>query len=873
MIGVIVPRRLRADWRKEWEAELYHRETLLAEWDKLCLRTKLDLVWRSTSAFWDGLWIQSYRWEDEVIQDLRFGLRMLLKQPVFTLIAVLTLAMGVGANLTIFGFVDSFFFRPIPVPDLDRVVNVEARRETQWNGYYSYPAYVYFRDNSKSFESLAAHYSTAPLNVEIAGDGRVTNGAVVSANYFSLLGIKPALGRFFLSSEDEAADRDPVVVIGYRLWQDRLGGNPDVLGKEIRLNGSACRIVGVAPESFPGVLAGFPNQFWLPTAMLHLGYRWCDTLNDPDCRILELIGRLERGKTFAEAESELNGLATQLATLYPNEKNRVLSVRAPLGVRRNERETFAYQMQLLMAVTGLLLLVACANVASLLLVRAAARRKEIAIRLCIGVGRWRLIRQFLTENLILALAGGALGVLLSRWAKDFLAAFYNRDGSVHYDLSFSPRALAYAIGLTLFSGLLFGLFPAIQATRQNLAQTLKEEGGSQSARPQRFRSALVVGQVALSLALLVVAGLLVRSEAEVRRGANFDPQHVATLRLRPGLMNYKPEPAQAFMREVVRRFEATPGVESVTVGGGVGLVWLNAGSLRVRLPEQAADGPEAQLRVYYQEVGPRFCETLKIPIIEGREFNDRDLPGATPAVIINETLARRLWLQESAVARTVMLNDKPYQIVGVIKDAQLHSAVDDSSPFFYLPYWQNNLRPQIDARLLVRVAGDPGTMLSTLRGVVSSLDPQVPVEEAGPLMRQINEHYKSVLLTSSVVTWAGGLAFFLSMLGLYGVLAFSVSERRREIGIRMALGAGHNHVLKLVIGHGLWLTLGGVVIGLLASVAATQFVKSLLYGVSATDPMTFVVTVVLLLSVALLACWIPARRATRVDPLIALRHD
>src|SRR5262245_852923 len=842
--------------------------------------TEAEAEWAARRQFGNATLLQELNREmrgfrpiETLLQDLRYSLRLLRKNPGFTAAAVLSLALGIGANLTIFSFVDAFFLRPIPAREPERLVTVEARRNGRWNAYYAYPAYVHFRNHSNSFEALATHYSTAPLNLVINGDARMANGAVVSANYFSMLGIQPLLGRFFLPEEDAVPDRNPVVVISYRMWQDHFGGDPAVLGKELSLNGAACQIVGVAPEYFPGVLAGFPNEFWLPTMMLHLGYRGCDALTNALCKPLQLLGRLAPGRTLAEAEAELNLLARQLAATFPTEQGRVISLRPALGVRMIEREAYAYHMQLLMTVTGLLLLIACANVAGLMMVRGAARRKEIAVRLCIGAGRGRLIRQFLTESLSLAFAGGGLGLVLSRWARDLLATFYNTSNGVRYDLSLGSRSLVYALALALFTGLLSGLLPAFQVTRHDLTRALKDDGASQRPRRQRLRSALVIGQVALSLALLVAAGLLVRSESHIREGSNFDPQHVAAIRLRPGLLNYSPEQAQAFTREVARRLEATPGVESVSLGSGTGLAWLSGGEVRVRLPEQAEQRAEEQLRVEYQEIAPNFYKTLKIPLLGGREFNEGDRPGAPRAAVINETLARRLWPDGAAVERTLLLNDQPYQIVGVSKDAQLYNAFDGPQPFLHLPYWQNNIRPQRDARLLIRVAGDTETMLPSLRRVIASVDPQVPLDEVMPLTRQINTVFKAVMLTSAVLTWAGALAFFLSMLGLYGVLAFAVGARTREIGIRMALGAERRDVLRLVITQGLRLALAGVGIGLLAAYAATRLMKTLLYGVSPTDAPTFIGIASSLMVVALLACWIPARRATKVDPMIALRRD
>jgi predicted permease len=817
--------------------------------------------------------IRGFRPIETLFQDLRYGLRVLRKNPGFTVAAILSLALGIGANLTIFSFVDAFFLRPIPAREPERLVNAEGILSPWPHGYYAYPSYVLYRDHSKSFEALAAHYSTTPLNMVIDGDSRMVNGAVVSANYFSMLGIQPRLGRFFLPEEDAVPDRNPVVVISYRMWQDRFNGDPSALGKELSLNGAACQIIGVAPPDFPGVLAGFPNDLWLPTMMLRLGYRYCDSLTDSGCRPLELLGRLAPDRTLAEAEAELNLLAQRFAPAFPSEQGRVISLRHTLGVRVNERSDYAYQMQLLMAVTGLLLLIACANVAGLLLVRAAARRKEISIRLCIGAGRWRLIRQFLTESLLLAVAGGGLGLLISRWATDLLAVFYNSSGwDVRYDLSLSPRAFVYALALTLSTGLFFGLAPALQATRQDLARALKDEGGSQSPRRLRLRSALVIGQVALSLALLVAAGLLVRSESNIRHGAIFDPRQIVILRLRPGLVNYNPEKAQAFTREVVRRLEGVPGVQSVSLARA-SMAWPSSGHVRVRLPEQVSNRPEEQLQVEYHEIAPRLFETLRIPLIQGRDFNDGDAAGAPRVVIVNETLAKRMWPGGEPLERILVVNDQPYLVAGVLKDAQLRNAAEAPLPFLYLPYWQNNLRPQIDSQIVARVTGDPQTMLPILRRTIVAVDPQVPLGEATSLVRQIDAVFKSVMLTSSVVTWTGALAFFLSMLGLYGVLAFAVSARTREIGIRMALGAKRSDVLRLVIAQGLRLALAGVGIGLLVAYAATRLIKSLLYGVSATDPLTFAAIALLQMMVALLACWIPARRATKVDPLLALRCD
>src|SRR5205823_2479077 len=424
-----------------------------------------------------------------LIQALRYGARMLLKRPGFSLIAIITLALGIGANLTIFSFVDTMFRRPLPVREPYQLVTAGLGRD----GGFAYPAYTYFRDHNKSFAALAAHYSTAPIDLAAPdGDSQTLNGAVVSANYFSMLGINPSLGRFFSPDEDVVPDRDRVAVISHGLWQSRFGGDRSVVGKEIRLNGSAFTIVGVTAPDFQGVSLGYPNDVWIPTMMLRLGYRSCDALKDLKCGPLETIGRLERNQTLENAQAEMSTLSSQWAAANPGTKDRGIRLYPALGVRAIDRDSLKYQLRLMMTMTGVLLLIACANVAGLLLNAGAARRSEISVRLCIGAGRFRLIRQFLTESLVLTLAGGGLGLLFSVWGKSLLLVYYTTTNSnyrINYDLSLNPRTLLFAVALTLGAGFLFALAPAIQASRQNLVRALKDESGAQSRRHSWPRSA------------------------------------------------------------------------------------------------------------------------------------------------------------------------------------------------------------------------------------------------------------------------------------------------------------------------------------------------------------------------------------------------
>ena len=811
-----------------------------------------------------------------MFNDLRHAIRNLRKTPGFTFVAVLILALGIGANTTIFSFVNALFYRPLPVREPYRLVNVYSNSDGRGYEGFAYPEYAYLRDHSTSFEALAAHYSTAPLNVVADGDSREVEGAVVSANYFSMLGIRPLLGRFFLPEEDAVPGRNPVAVIGFGLWQRRFRGDPSILGKQIRVNGTLFEVIGVAPEDFHGVLVGLPNEMWIPTMMLQLGYRWCDGFTF-DCRILDVMGRRAPGRKLADGQAELASLASHLATAFPaTNKGRGASLLPAVGLRIIDRSWFRDQTQLLMVVASLLLLIACTNLAGLLLARGIARRKEIAVRLSIGASRARLIRQLLTESLLLALIGGTLGLAMSLWAKDLLLAFYTTDAEGYtrfYDLSLNPLVLAYSLLLSAFTGFLFGLVPAIQCTRQDLTPALKDEGAVSSSHGTNLWGGLLVGQVALSLTLLISAGLLVRSAAGVRRGANFDPEHIVLLRLRPRLVRYDPEKAQAFHREVVRRLEALPGVQSASLGRGIGAVWLSTGEVSVRLPRQAPEPVASQYHVEYHEIAPRYFETLKIPLIRGRDFNSGDRPGSPRVVIVNETLAWHMWPDGSALGQFLIVNDQPYQVVGVSKEARLRNALEGPLPFLYIPYWQNNMEQQIDSRMCIRVVGDPSAMLPLIRHEIAAVDPNVPISEDMPMMEQVNAHYMPVHLASTVLVWSGAMALFLSAIGLYGVLAFAVNRRTREIGIRIALGATRKDVITLVLRHGIALTLVGTGIGLLAALIATRLLSSWLYGVPAKDPLTFAAAALLLVGIAFLACYIPARRATKVDPMVALRHE
>jgi predicted permease len=541
-------------------------------------------------------------------------------------------------------------------------------------------------------------------------------------------------------------------------------------------------------------------------------------------------------------------------------------------------------MHLLMLVTASLLLIACGNLAGLLLARGVVRRREIAVRLAIGARRSRVVRQLLTESLLLASLGSVAGVGISFVAKQLLSRFYATDseGFHHlYDLNFDWRVLVYSLGLALITGTLFGLVPSLRASRQDLVTELKE-GGAVELRTRGWLShALVIGQVALSMVLVIAAGLLIRSGIEVQRGTNFDPEHMIVLRLRPELTKYTQQQIDSLVRRVDQRLSVTPGVQSVAfMEGGEGLVWdwRSGRDAKISLPGQSPEA-SATLTVGKQDVGQDFFRTLRIPLLQGREFGEQDRPGSPRVAVVNQALAERLWPDGSAVGRSVLIDTppfqvaQPFQVIGVSADIQPRNAITAPEPHLYLSYWQSNATREGDIRLAIRVAEDPALALPAIRHVVQSLDPNVPIGEDMPMTEQVNLEYMPVLLAQRVMSFCGMLALCLSAIGLYSVLAFAVRARRREIGIRMALGARRANVLRLVLGQGMKLAFVGVAIGAVAALIATRLLASLLFGVATSDPTTYLCVTVLLCLVAPAACYFPARRAMRIDPMQALRTE
>jgi predicted permease len=812
----------------------------------------------------------------EIMRDVRYGIRVLLKSSGTTLVMLLILGLGIGANTAIFSFVDALYLKALPVERPDEVVKVFAKGKRAYGAGFSYPEYVSLRDHSTSFSSLAAETIVAQLHVVTESDARGASGAFVTANYFSVLGVKPLAGRFFRPDEDSVPDRDAVAVISAEMWKNRFGNYPAVIGRRITVNRVELQVIGVAPPEFHGMHVGNPEELWLPSMMLHLHGYGCT--QQTECRVFgDLIGRLAPNHRRSDAEDELRRNAVWSASDWPkSERPRKIAAFPAIGIDPDSRGEFTAQMRLLMCVAAVLLLVSCANLAGLFLARSVVRGREVAVRLSIGASRARITRQLMTESLLLSLGGCAVGLGFSLWGRNVLAGFYNVDseGFRHlYDLGLDWRVLVFSFGVAILTGVLFGLLPAIRATRRDLVTQLKERAGSPGTERRGWlRQALVSAQVALSLVLLVSAGLMVRSSRTLLRGTNFDPEHVALLRIRPELLHYTPQQNQVLFSRIPERLKTLPGVEAATfVRGGEGLMWNweNGREVQMNLP----GAPSHTLEVRHQDIGVNFFGTLKIPLIEGRDFSERDDANAPLVVIVNSTLARQLWPNASAVGRTVAVNGRLAQVAGVAADMQPANSLEPPAPHLFLPFWQSDPTTEGDMRLALRVKADPNAALDEIRRAIHAIDPNIPIGEDMSMTEQMGTKYLAVRLLSSVISYCGIVALSLSAVGLFSVLTYYVRTRTHEIGVRMALGAQLRSVVQLIVSQGIKMSLTGVFAGLLLAFGATQMLAHSLYGVRRIDLLTFLTAALLLLTVALAASYLPARRAAQVDPVIALRQE
>jgi putative ABC transport system permease protein len=866
-IGVLVPRRLRADWRREWEAELRCREESLADWDRLDWRNKLDLLRRSLGAFWDAMLLQPRRLEDEMIQDLRIGLRALSAQPGFTLAAALALALGIGATTLIFSVVNAVLLRPLPFPGADRVIRIEERHGQSPNtSNFTYASFLDLGRQTAALEHIAAsRFGTA--NLTDSAEPERVNSLMVSAEYFSTLGVASALGRVFLPEEDEPG-RNNVVIISHSLWQRRYGADPHLVGKTIKVGGAGVTVVGVMPGGFR---SGYPfnGQYDLWTPLAATG----SLRDNRRSHLLGVIARLRSGSSVEQAQAELSAAARRIDEQNPG-VDPELNVS---GVRLQDRIVAPMRLALIvfLCAVGLLLLIACANVANLMLARSAAREREMAIRAAMGASRLRLGRQLMTESLILALIGGGAGLLIAAWGVKLIASLDPANFPRINEVNIDGRALVFSLTVSLLTGALFGLAPALQLPNHRLYETLKEGGrGAAPLRRGRLRQALVVFEVTLALVLLVGAGLLGASFlrlTQVDRG--LDPTNVLTVNLNLSSSKYPNGQQQtAVLRRILERVSTAPGVRSAGLTSTLPFTGGPSTGFEIegRAPVDDAHAPLADIRI----VDANYFRTLSIPLRAGRLFAESDGAETPRVMIINEEMARRHWPNENPLGRRVTMKDwgPPLtgEIVGVVGDVKADGLDSSTRPMIYWPYPQF---PGVFNALVIRAEGDSMNIVATVKSQVWSVDREQPLSGIQLLddviAGSIAPRRFNMLLLGIFAT----LALLLAAVGIYGVISYTVAQRTREIGVRMALGARRADVIKLVVRQGMSLALAGVGAGLAASFALTRLMANLLFGVRPSDPLTFGVIASLLGAVALLACYLPARRATKVDPLVALRAE
>jgi predicted permease len=817
---------------------------------------------------------------NSLIQDIRYGWKLLWKDRGLTVVAILSLALGIGANTTIFSVANAFFFRPLPVMESERLVSLFGSMKGLRYAATSYPDYADWRDRSEVFSGLAA-YAWIPMALKVSGgSAEVISGQLVTGNYFSVLGVDPVLGRAFLPEEDQTPGTHPVVIISHGLWKRRFGLEREIVGRNVRLNGLSFTVIGVAPEGFIDINVGFAPDAWVPLMMESKVFPTPASLLDQrDSRWLQVVGRLKPGVSQGKAESAMKALASNLEREYPD-SNRGVGItlaeadqnRIPLIVTQGfEIINF---MGVLLVLVGVVLLIACSNVASLLLARTSRRWREIALRQSLGAGRGRLVRQLLTESLMLSVAGGLAGLLVAVWGIDLLQTF--EPPMSHYpfafDLSLDKRVLGYTALLSVATGVVFGLAPALQTARKDQSTALNDPGlwlGFRKGR-SRLRSFLVTAQVAFAVVSLVSAGLFLQSARNAQSiDPGFDTDQVLCASLNLGLGQYDEPSGRRFFHDVVDRIEALPSVQSASLAQTVPLGLVNRSMTEVSIDGYEPAEDESML-FYYNSVGPRYFETLGIPIVKGRGIEGTDRDDTMDVAVVNEAMARRYWRGADPIGRTIKLEGIDVKVVGIARNGKYIRLGENPRPYFYVPLKQNYVEM---VSLHVRTFGDPRGVAKSVSREVEALDADLPVWD----MKTMDEHLGLALFvprTAGVTLGIFGLlALALAVAGVFGVLAYSVSQGTREFGVRMAMGARPSEILKLVMRKGFKTTLAGIVLGLLLASAVGGVLTGYLYDVSAVDSVTFVGVPLVLLLTALVACYVPARRAARVDPNAALRHE
>ncbi|HEV3469192.1 MAG TPA: ABC transporter permease [Pyrinomonadaceae bacterium] len=807
------------------------------------------------------------------LSDIRYGARTLWKAPGFTTVAVVALALGIGANSAIFSVVNAIILRPLPYPEPERLVAVSGRDTREGTDYWqhSYPNFVDLREQREVFEHVTAYSRASFFLIEGEDPERIV-GAVSTHDLFGVLGVRPALGRAFTADEDRpGAPR--VIVLGHRLWQRRFGGDPAAVGREIRLGSYTATVVGVMPPGFEFPL-GSRAEAWMPLGPAIPAA----TLAARDSVYLDLVGRLREGVSVERARAEVQTIGARLAAQYPDSNANQSFGLTPM--HENLVGNLRRALFVLLGAVAFVLLIACANVANLLLVRAAGRQKELAVRTALGAGRWRIMRQLLTESLLLAVLGGGLGLLLAMWGTDLLVSLAPADIPRTAEVGLDARVLLFTLGVTALTGVVFGLAPAWQASKADLNETLKEGGrGSTEGTKGRLRGALVVAEVAVSLVLLVCAGLLGQSFLKLLSvEPGFEARGVLTADV-VTLGKSFPERSQqaAFFSEVLARVAAVPGVEAV---GAVNPLPLggNFNTYSFRIEGRPAPAPGEAPVSDFRTAAPGYFRAMGIPVLRGRAFDERDTEKSPPVMLVNEALARKYFPGEDPLGKRITTGDSgsgnpplTREVVGVVGDVRHAGLEEETTPESYVSYLQ---RPVSVMTVVARAAGgDAEALAASVRGAIREVNREQPVYNVRTMEQLLAESVARRRFNMTLLAVFAGLALALAAVGLYGVMSYTVTQRTHEIGIRVALGAQAADVVRLVVGQGMALALAGVAVGLFGAFALTRLMASLLYGVSATDATVYAAVALLLSSVAFLASYLPARRAARVDPMVALRHE
>jgi putative ABC transport system permease protein len=798
-------------------------------------------------------------------QDLRYGARMLLKNPGFALIAIITLALGIGANAAIFSVVNAVLLRPLPFKEPERLMMIRETKLPQFPEFSVSPGnFLGWKRQNTVFERLVAYHGLS-FNLIGTGDPEELRGLRVTDGFLAMLGVRPELGRDFLPEEDQFG-RSNVVILSHGLWQRRFGGDPKIINQTITLSGQSYTVIGVMPATFS--FGGSETELWRP-----MGFSSEEAQNHGG-HYLSAIGQLNPGATLEQARSEMSAIAGRLAQEYPN-ANAGWNVKL-MPLHEFIVRSIGRALLVLLGAVAFVLLIACANVANLLLARAAGRQKEVAIRAALGAGRARIVRQLLTESALLALAGGAAGLLLAKWGMNLLLTLAPQNLPRISGVSLDSRVLAFTAVVTLLTGVIFGLVPALQASKPNLGEMMKDagaRGSTEGGRRQYVRSSLVVLEVASALLLLVGAGLLIRSFWRLQQvDPGFNPNNALTVSVTLPPRKYSEENQQAaFFQQLLEKVRTLPGVQaagvtvSMPLAGGFIYGFVIEG--RPPLP------PGAGQSTNYSAVSADYFKAMGIPLLRGRVFTEQDAKSTTSVAVISETMAKRMFPNEDPIGKRIHITNGPTvfrEIVGIVGDVKQDGLDQDTTLQTYEPFTQQTYSSMT---LVVRTASDPTNQTAAIRNQVLSIDKEQPIARISTLEQRVSASVAQQKFSMLLLGVFAAVALVLAVVGIYGVLSYAAAQRTHEIGIRMALGARAGDVLKMVIGQGMRLVLSGVALGLGAALGLTQLMKRLLFGVEAVDPMTYSFIAVLLTLVALFACWIPARRAAKVDPIVALRID